>query len=1043
MDLRANTAVDVLIGPFIDDTDGNTAETGLTISQADVRLSKNGQNMAQKNDASAAAHDELGYHNCPLNTTDTNTEGNLVLTVHESGALPVRHEFNVIAEAAWDSLYAAKDTGYMDVNISTITANAITAAAINANAITDAKINSGALTNAKFAAGALTSTEVTSAAGITLANDAITAAKIADDAIGDEHWNVTRVTANSDQIEGGDATDAIRDAVVDDATRIDASALNTLSGHDPGANLGTSTVTTAQVNTEVDNAIQTYGLDHLLQTSVTGTDIADDSIIARLVSKESTADWDDFVNTTDSLQAIRDRGDAEWVTGAGGSAPTVGEIRTEMETNGGKLDHLWEMTEDDGGTRRYTENALEEAPSGTGASAATIADAVWDEAKSGHTAGGSFGEEVQAHALSSELSTHDTNIEGRTVSSTAAGNLEDTYDGTGYANDFAPATQASVGNIGSGAAGAVNFEAIEDNASGAIIDSVTKIGNPTGTFANTDAEDGSVLSITDVGDDIDWVFGFNVGGSRQATEVAVVANLTGNQDDMKIQAYDIVADDSTWNTVGTISGTGGDEYKSLNLALLSKHTGVGANLGEVYIRFVNDPAETPAILAIDKCLVAAVSTSLSVGYALGAIWVDTAGTAGTEINVNGTADNPCPWANALTLNDTLGLNRFHIANDNTVTLSAAFADKTMFGEHYYLALGGQNINDSHFTGATATGIASAASHSIWSCCEVGAATIPPCKMTKCGIGYESGKFTAASNGDYTFHLCYSLVPGSGSPEFDFDTNISGATGVNNRAWSGGSNYSGIDANVTLSHEVIAGGGQTIVADAGGNIELRGTFRSANLTVGGTDQTIQVVGTTGVITISGSATTGIVNLYGVASSVANTSTGTTVTDATVNSTDQNAILEDTADLQSTKGERATATGFATPTNITAGTITTVSGNVDGTVAGVTPEAAGVVPTANEVRDAIVDDATRIDASALNTHSALTAASIATGVWEKASARTDDFGTLLEQLADFHFNDLDFVNATGVGTLRNKANSADLATWQITDDDTNTTRTDVVW
>lgn len=36
--------------------------------------------------------------------------------------------------------------------------------------------------------------------------------------------------------------------------------------------------------------------------------------------------------------------------------------------------------------------------------AAAIADAVWDEAKSGHVGAGSFGEEVQAHALSSEIS---------------------------------------------------------------------------------------------------------------------------------------------------------------------------------------------------------------------------------------------------------------------------------------------------------------------------------------------------------------------------------------------------------------------------------------------------------------------------------------------------------------------------------------------------------------------------------------------------------------------------------------------------------------
>lgn len=35
--------------------------------------------------------------------------------------------------------------------------------------------------------------------------------------------------------------------------------------------------------------------------------------------------------------------------------------------------------------------------------AAAVADAVWDEAKSGHVAVGSFGEEVQSHSLSSEI----------------------------------------------------------------------------------------------------------------------------------------------------------------------------------------------------------------------------------------------------------------------------------------------------------------------------------------------------------------------------------------------------------------------------------------------------------------------------------------------------------------------------------------------------------------------------------------------------------------------------------------------------------------
>jgi len=96
--LRQSTAVDILIGPFLDEDDGKTAETGLTLSQADVKLSKNGQALAQKNDVTAATHDSDGYYNCELDATDTDTVGQLTVIVHESGALPVRHEYQVVAE---------------------------------------------------------------------------------------------------------------------------------------------------------------------------------------------------------------------------------------------------------------------------------------------------------------------------------------------------------------------------------------------------------------------------------------------------------------------------------------------------------------------------------------------------------------------------------------------------------------------------------------------------------------------------------------------------------------------------------------------------------------------------------------------------------------------------------------------------------------------------------------------------------------------------------------------------------------------------------
>ena len=52
--LKQSTAATIKFGPFVDDTDGKTAETGLTIAQADIRLSKNGGDFAQTNNSEGA-----------------------------------------------------------------------------------------------------------------------------------------------------------------------------------------------------------------------------------------------------------------------------------------------------------------------------------------------------------------------------------------------------------------------------------------------------------------------------------------------------------------------------------------------------------------------------------------------------------------------------------------------------------------------------------------------------------------------------------------------------------------------------------------------------------------------------------------------------------------------------------------------------------------------------------------------------------------------------------------------------------------------------
>lgn len=96
---------------------------------------------------------------------------------------------------------------------------------------------------------------------------------------------------------------------------------------------------------------------------------------------------------------------------------------------------LNEIIESDAGISRFTVNALENAPSGTGASAAVIADAVWDELQAGHVLAGSFGlyldTEVSGIAGGSGLTaqqTRDAMKLAPTVGAPAAESLDEKLD---------------------------------------------------------------------------------------------------------------------------------------------------------------------------------------------------------------------------------------------------------------------------------------------------------------------------------------------------------------------------------------------------------------------------------------------------------------------------------------------------------------------------------------------------------------------------------------------------------------------------------------
>jgi len=153
--LKVSTATTALIGPFVDDTDGKTAETGLTIARADCQLWKEGgSSMAQKTETTSATHRANGCYTVPIDATDTGTLGALVLSVHVAGALPVRHEYFVIPAAVYDAIKAGTGAGIYS-NLVTAATGVITADAIAADAIGSSELAATAATEIAAAVGAL------------------------------------------------------------------------------------------------------------------------------------------------------------------------------------------------------------------------------------------------------------------------------------------------------------------------------------------------------------------------------------------------------------------------------------------------------------------------------------------------------------------------------------------------------------------------------------------------------------------------------------------------------------------------------------------------------------------------------------------------------------------------------------------------------------------------------------------------------------------------------------------------------------------------
>lgn len=508
--------------------------------------------------------------------------------------------------------------------------------------------------------------------------------------------------------------------------------------------------------------------------------------------------------------------------------------------------------------------------------------------------------------VTNQVSANVTSISG---GSAAADNLEAMYDGNGYVDDTAPSSRAQVDGIGAAAGAALPKEATSDNATVAI-EGVSKVGTQTGIFTNTEAEDGNYHVITHAANDIDWIYGFEIGGNRTAVSISFAGYLTGSNDAMFIQAFDFVGSD--WETLSQLPGQAGSSNIPLAPDLLSKHTGTGVDIGKVYIRFVADGAMSSPILNTDKLIVNAVNIGQSVGYSGGSIWIDTLlGTSGAEPFVNGVADKPVDnLTDALSLSVSTSLRRFQIVSGSTVNLIADASGMVGIGENWNLGLEGQLITNSVVIGANITGnadITSIDSKAIDCCFDTDGSGVGLTPSTNIRCGFKD-EITLLAVGTYTFVQWFSEIPGEDTPGLNFNPAI-GACFVNLRIGSGGIEIKNMKAGDVLSLE---GFGQLVIASTceAGTIAIRGNYIITDNVVGG------FVAGGGVISDSARYDTGQID-------------DTITANASIID-----IIADTNELQTNQGDWATATGFATETkqDIMQGNVTDILSDTGTTLDG---------------------------------------------------------------------------------------------------------------
>ena len=434
---------------------------------------------------------------------------------------------------------------------------------------------------------------------------------------------------------------------------------------------------------QVATALTDIDLDHLINVSV-ADEVADDSIIAKMVDRTGTADWSSFIHTEDSLRAISE------------------EVSAIGSASGGGFNF---------------------APVGANALSASINNGGAAVDKS--TTPATVGIPVTGHAF---LAGHEV-----TLSLTVAYNATFVIDSV-TANEVVIVSAFTAETFGPN-------DLIRSTIKTDYLEGV----ETSGTFASVSGQDGVRHVIDDDGgNNFTIAYRFEVGGDRLATEAVFTGFLNGGNDNALIQAYDFVGD--AWETRRQFDGQGGSVNQTVVVPLLARNTGTDAtDIGVVFLRVTDGASSSNPTLNTDSFLVEAIGIGQSAGYQNGQIWLDTVGGTDAAVKfVNGTSDKPVKTiANVVSLVATGLSPDVHVLNGSSFTLAASAAGYSFFGDNWTLALGGQDIAGAHFEGAEISGTGTGADAS-YKNCHFDATTLASGELFDCGLA-DTLTFSAATD----------------------------------------------------------------------------------------------------------------------------------------------------------------------------------------------------------------------------------------------------------------------------------------------------------